>query len=239
LIEDVLVTGGHGRLGKELQKLKPEWAYPTHAQMDFTKEEDIEKWVCDTECARIIHLGAMTSVTQCQNDRKSAWKVNVEGVKNIVYLCEEYDLKLTYISTPCIFDGESAPYNELSIPNPKNYYGFTKAVAEQIVSTLPDYQIIRSNFVPKEKWPFEGAYINRFGTYLYAHDLAWWIINLETLSPIVHICGDKRMSMYELARLTTPNVKPIRLEENSYLTKDMSLNSITIIQKLKLDGTYV
>lgn len=236
MTEKVLVTGGYGRLGMEIQKLKPDYLYPTKAQMDFTKPFEIEHYFNTHNPTRVIHLGALTSVVSCQQNHKLAWQTNVVGTKNIVHICREYGIPLTYMSTPCVFDGESAPYNEADIPNPKNFYGYTKAVGEQIVGTLDEYQIIRANFVPKGKWPYMGAYVDRLGTYLYAHDVVWWILNLGIKSPIVHICGDKRMSMFELAKLTTPNVEPITMEEGSFLTRDMTLTSCVTNKRFKLDG---
>jgi dTDP-4-dehydrorhamnose reductase len=230
------VTGGNGRLGKEFQRIAPDFLYPTHEQMDFTKIAPVERMVQRNDVTKIIHLGALTSVTKCEEDRKLAWKVNVEGTKNIVKICREYNLSLWYMSTPCVFDGESAPYFENSTPSPKNYYGRTKAIGEQLVSSLDDYKIIRSNFVPKEKWPFEGAYTDRFGTYIYAHDLAWWMLMLKLQHPVNHICGSKRMSMYELAKITTPEVKPIKMEKDSVLTRDMTLGSLYVSEKIKIDG---
>jgi dTDP-4-dehydrorhamnose reductase len=230
------VTGGNGRLGKEFQRIAPDFLYPTHEQMDFTKIAPVERMVQRNDVTKIIHLGALTSVTKCEEDRKLAWKVNVEGTKNIVKICREYNLSLWYMSTPCVFDGESAPYFENSTPSPKNYYGRTKAIGEQLVQSLDNYKIIRSNFVPKEKWPFEGAYTDRFGTYIYAHDLAWWMLMLKLEHPITHIYGDKRMSMYELAKMTTPEVKPIKMEKDSILTRDMTLGSLYVTEKIKIDG---
>jgi dTDP-4-dehydrorhamnose reductase len=144
-----------------------------------------------------------------------------------------------YMSTPCVFDGESAPYFENSKPSPKNYYGRTKAIGEQLVQSLEDYRIIRSNFVPKEKWAFEGAYMDRFGTYIYAHDLAWWLLMLNLERQITHICGDTRMSMYELAKRTTPEVRPITMEKDSILTRDMTLGSLYITEKIRIDGVKI
>ena len=44
---------------------------------------------------------------------------------------------------------------------------------------------------------------------------------------IVHIVGDKKMSMFELAKLTTPDIQPITIKEYSgpKLTIDMSLDT--------------
>ena len=90
--------------------------------------------------------------------------------------------------------------------------------------------IVRTNFVAKEKWRFPKAFIDRFGTYLFADDVAEGIRDvIETnLSGIVHVCGDRKLSMLELARLTTPDVQPMTLKEYSgpKLTMDMTLDTV-------------
>ena len=49
----------------------------------------------------------------------------------------------------------------------------------------------------------------------------------NNLDGIIHIVGDEKISMYDLAKLTTPNIQPMTLSEYSgpHLTIDMSLDS--------------
>mgnify|MGYP006447264093 FL=1 len=44
---------------------------------------------------------------------------------------------------------------------------------------------------------------------------------------IIHIVGDKKISMFELAKFTTPNIQPMTMNDYSGppLTKDMSLDT--------------
>jgi len=92
------------------------------------------------------------------------------------------------------------------------------------------YLIVRSNFVPREKWPYEKAFTDRYGTYLFAEEVAKGIKDVldERLTGIVHIVGDKKISMFELARITTPDVQQTTLKEyhGPPLTRDMSLDTI-------------
>ncbi|GFP23721.1 dTDP-4-dehydrorhamnose reductase [Candidatus Hakubella thermalkaliphila] len=50
----------------------------------------------------------------------------------------------------------------------------------------------------------------------------------ENMHGVVHIVGDRKISVYELAKLTTPNVEPMTLAEycGPPLTVDMSLDTI-------------
>ncbi len=228
--KEVLITGGTGKLGKELIKKFPESLHPSRYMMDITNEESIIKFINNNKISIIIHAAAMTDVKKCQISPKEAWHVNVQGTQNLVKTCLKLipNVSFFYISTPCVFDGENAPYDEDSIPNPKNFYGFTKAIAENIVSLLPNSHIIRTNFVTREKWPFPKAFVDRFGTYLYSDQVASIISkNLNIFNhKIVHICGNKKFSMYQLAKMSNSEVGKMTMEDIDLpLTKDMSLIS--------------
>jgi dTDP-4-dehydrorhamnose reductase len=120
-------------------------------------------------------------------------------------------------------------YKESSIPYPENFYALTKLIGEHEVNRLPEYLIIRTNFVAKKKWPYPKAFADRFGTYLFADGVAQGIndVQKENLHGFVHIVGDKKMSILELAKLTTPDVQPMTIKEYSgpKLTMDMSLDT--------------
>ena len=66
-------------------------------------------------------------------------------------------------------------------------------------------------------------------TYLFAEDVANGIRDVldSDSKDIIHIVGDKKISMLELARITTPDIKPMTISEYSgpRLTIDMSLDS--------------
>ena len=49
----------------------------------------------------------------------------------------------------------------------------------------------------------------------------------ENIQGVIHIVGKKKVSMFKLAQLTTPDIKPMTLEDYSgpNLTVDMSLDS--------------
>ena len=89
--------------------------------------------------------------------------------------------------------------------------------------------IIRTNFVSRKQWPYPKAFTDRFGTYLFSDQVANGIYEViqNNLDGIIHIVGDEKISMYDLAKLTTPNIQPMTISEYSgpHLTIDMSLDS--------------
>jgi len=228
----ILITGGLGALGIELRKIYLASLAPTHKELDlgdrgavfnfFNENKDIDV---------VIHAGALTGIKPCEENRPLAWKTNVEGTRNLVDAVIESKRKIQfiYVSTACVFDGHGEMYKESSIPYPENFYSLTKLLGEHEVRKLPEYLIVRTNFVAKKKWPYPKAFTDRFGTYLFADGVAQGIkdVQEENLKGIIHIVGDKKISVYELAKLTTPDVQPMTIKDYSGppLTMDMSLDT--------------
>ena len=231
----VLITGGTGKLGKELVKVFPESLHPTRQELGVEKKSQVNDYISKKRPDVIIHTAAITSVPYCEENRKEAYETNVEGTKNLIHACLNHNPACYFvlISTACVFRGDVGNYVETDLPYPKNYYSLTKLLAECVVeSSSLKSLIIRTNFVAREKWPYPRAFTDRYGTYLFASDVASAVKSViqKKLSGIVHVCGDKKMSMFELAKITTPNIEPMTLSEyhGVPLTVDMSLNSIRI-----------
>ena len=236
----VLITGGTGSLGIELQKIFPENISPTHEELDITNKEQVKKIFQQNKIDTVIHTAAITKVRKCEDDKQLAWNVNVEGTKNLIdaIIHSKLNINFVYVSTACVFDGHSEMYTEKSIPYPENFYSLTKLLGEFEVNRLPNATIIRTNFVPKKPWPYEKAFTDRFGTYLFVDQVANGINDTikEKLTGIVHIVGDKKISVFELAKMTTPQIEPMTINDYSgpKLTMDMSLDSIRL-RKYKID----
>ena len=106
---------------------------------DITKYNQVLKRFQESAAKHVIHLAAYTDVTGAwqQTDDKNglAYQVNVVGTENIVKAAEETNKHLIYVSTAYVFDGvKSALYTEEDAPNPIEWYGKTKWLAEEIVS---------------------------------------------------------------------------------------------------------
>lgn len=235
----VLITGGNGRLGKEFLKVYPNALTPSHTELDVADADKTMAYITEHKPGIVIHLAAMTAVQGCEDHKEEAWKINVGGTANVVKACKSYHRSsggfrfpyLVHMSTPCVFSGREGNYTEDSLPYPVNFYGLTKALAEQIVanSTIENKLIVRGNFVPREPWPYPKAFEDRFGSYLFANQVAAGIKEVvrEKMTGIVHIAGTRKLSMFELAKMTTPNIQPMTLKDyhGTHLTVDMTLDS--------------
>ncbi len=227
----ILITGSTGSLGSELQKIFPDSVTPTHKEFDICDLNMVKDFFHKYKIDIVIHAAALTTVRGCEENKLLAMQVNVEGTHNLVseFKNSNPDGKFVYISTACVFDGHSGMYDELNIPYPENFYSLTKLLGEYQVKSFSNSLIIRTNFVSRKKWPYPKAFTDRFGTYLFSDQVANGIHEViqKNLDGIIHIVGDKKISMHDLAKLTTPNILPMTLNEYSGppVTIDMSLDS--------------
>ena len=227
----MLITGITGALGSELKKIFPESISPTHKELDICDLYSIKNFFHNQKIDVVIHTAALTTVRGCEENKPLALQINVDGTRNLIDEFKQSNPlgKFVFISTACVFDGHTGMYTENSIPYPENFYSLTKLLGEYIVNNFNNSLIIRTNFVAKKEWPYPKAFTDRYGTYLFADQVASGIRDIlnEDLQGVIHLVGDKKISMYELAKMTTPNIQPMTLNDYSgpKLTIDMSLDT--------------
>lgn len=240
-MKKIIITGGEGLLGTALGKTIFHSTGLSRNELDITNKKQVEKQLKKLKPDIIIHTAALTSIRISETNKKLAYKTNVEGTKNLIKACASIVPKcyFVYISTACVFDGVDGMYTENDLPYPKNYYSLTKYVAEEIIksSNLKNWLIIRTNFIARQPWPYPKAFKDRYGTYLYSDDLASAISEIikKKLTGIIHITGDKKLSMLKAASFTTPDIKSMTYKDYNGppLTQDMSLDSLRL-KKYKL-----
>lgn len=145
----LLVTGGSGLLGSKIAVISLLKGYETYSGYNehlTNKGQPVKLNVCDlsnitavfdrTKPDAVIHAAALSDVDKCEREKTLAWKVNVEGTKNIAEASKSHASFLVYISTDYVFSGEKGMYKETDETNPINYYGLTKLEGENIVKRI-------------------------------------------------------------------------------------------------------
>jgi len=84
----------------------------------------------------VIDTAALHNVDYCETHPEEAWKVNVEGTRNVAEACKKIGARIIFISTDYVFDGTKGHYTEEDEPNPLSYYAKTKLEAEKIIQSL-------------------------------------------------------------------------------------------------------
>ena len=150
----ILVTGGNGQLGKEIQELAQ--AYPQFEFVFLSKEdlpinnfELVRVFFDAVKPAYCINCAAYTAVDKAESERDLAFQVNGEAVGVMAAICKERNVRFIHISTDYVFNGEgNYPYTENFPTDPVNAYGASKLEGEkQALQLNPDCLIIRTSWV--------------------------------------------------------------------------------------------
>lgn len=224
--ERIILFGASGRLGRELVNIY-DFITPTHKELDISDFDAVDKYLGESGASIVLHAAALVGARGCEEDKGKAYKTNVVGTFNIAKSCQKNDIKLVYISTDTVFDGESGNYKEEDIPNPINYYSLTKLLGESCVKMVNSYLIIRTSFIPKDSFPYPKAFTDQFTCRMKADKLAGEIILAikKNIEGIIHIAG-KRDTLYNIVKTVNPKVGKItRSESGLNLPKDLSLNT--------------
>ena len=149
----VLVTGVKGQLGydvvNELEERGHESVGVDIEEMDITDAASVENVIIEAGVDAVIHCAAYTAVDAAEDNEELCRKVNEEGTRNIARVCKELDLKMMYISTDYVFNGQGTrPWEPDDEREPLNVYGATKCGGELAVEELLDkYFIVRIAWV--------------------------------------------------------------------------------------------
>lgn len=149
----VLVTGVKGQLGfdvvNELEK-RGHIAVGTDVHnMDITDVNQVQNMIKEANPDAVIHCAAYTAVDLAEDNVDLCRRINADGTRNIAEVCKELDIKMIYISTDYVFDGEGTHFWQPDdARSPLNVYGQTKYEGELAVETLLEkYYIVRIAWV--------------------------------------------------------------------------------------------
>lgn len=115
-------------------------------RFDLTDKEQLVNSIRTFKPDIVIHTAAAINVDRCETERETTYKLNVEVTENIANICDEDGIKMIYVSTDAVYDGEKKGlYTEEDEVNPINYYGQTKLDGEYAVKKIKNGLILRTN----------------------------------------------------------------------------------------------
>jgi dTDP-4-dehydrorhamnose reductase len=225
----ILLTGGSGRLGRELRLLLPGIIAPSSRDLDVTEPASVVNALRQHSPELVVHAAAYTDVAAAERERARCWAVNVEGTRNVAGAVAAAGAFLLHISTDYVFSGERGDYREEDAPGPvRNYYALTKLVAEEAARLAPRRLTVRTSFRPRA-WPYDAAFTDMHTSQDYvdiiAPEVALVIRSLARIPhDLLHVATERK-SVYDLARRRAPQVRPAsRAESPVDLPADSSLN---------------
>lgn len=145
------VFGATGMLGKALmrQAKGDELTGFGSSDADLRSPREIEAALRSTHPEWIVLSAAYTDVDGCETNRALAAAVNTEGPQNVARAALATGAKLLFISTDYVFNGKkTTAYETGDLRDPINFYGRTKAEAEEgILALMPEACIVRTSWL--------------------------------------------------------------------------------------------
>lgn len=271
----ILFTGANGMLGTHLAeklslsthqvlatgkgdcRLNPLLLHTnfTYQSLDITKKEAVEDLVFQFNPDAIIHAAAMTQVDDCELNKSLCYSVNVGGTQHLLSAAEEISARFCLVSTDFVFSGEKGPYAENDPTGAVNYYGQTKELAEQLVSSCGLHwsiartvllygktdPAIRSNFIYWVKQNLEsGKQIkvvnDQIRTPTYIPDLANGIALIidKGAKGIFHLSGKDILTPYQMALLIAK-----QLNLNQSLIEPVNASTFSQLGKRPLKTGFI
>ena len=265
----ILVIGSNGQLGRELKEYFARHGgedlnivYADRSVVDITDLRKLLDFISRGNFSHIVNCAAYTAVDRAEKDKEECWKVNFEGVRNLVACIKNTSIRLIHISTDYVFDGKKkdSDYSEDDTPSPLSEYGRSKLAGEEVVlKECPHGIVIRTgwlysahghNFVKtiieKAKQGQSLKVVNdQWGTPTQAADLASTIatiIQSERWTPgVFHYSGSGATTWYDfateilkLAGITVPIVPCRSIELNQLATRPQR----AVLSKAKIESVY-
>ena len=227
----IVVTGGSGRFGREIQKYKSRHKifFPKSSELDILNIKKIKNYLSKKKPKILIHLAGLSRPMNVHitNISKSI-DLNIIGTANVTKICEELNIKLVYVSTNYVYQGTKGNYKETDPLLPVNSYAWSKLGGEASVQLYKNSLILRICMTEK---PFvhKKAYANVKTSFIFHEDVVRILFKLLNEKGIINL-GGKSEYIYNFAKKFNPNVKKIYLKKN--INNIMPFDSTINLQKL-------
>jgi dTDP-4-dehydrorhamnose reductase len=258
----IIITGADGYLGSNLKNFLGSKGYEIHAlteggskrekfyQVDVTDKESVFKVIKSVNPEIIIHAAGISSLSQCEKENNLAWKINVEGTRNVIAAIRKVNskIKLVFLSSDYAFSGEKGNYKESGVLKPKTFYGKTKVQSENdIKEGLENYIICRTanvygrggnffNFIVEnldknlKTEVFEDVFYTP--TYIdYLLDCVYKLLEKD-FKGVIHVAGKEKISRHQFALIVAEVlnkdkklIKATKQPVGGLIAKDSSLNT--------------
>lgn len=140
MVRRVLVTGTQGFFGSAvLGALRESGSFDTvglgHAGLDITDVDAVNGVIDQFPPDVVVNCAGITGNANCSRHPQLAYKVNVDGARNLAAACATRGILLVHPSSVVVFDGKAGQYLETDMvcPAENNPYAETKAASEWVV----------------------------------------------------------------------------------------------------------
>ncbi len=264
----ILITGGNGYIASQLKldfisngydvvcSSRNEYQQKCDHVFDESASNTYIDIIKSAQPDIIIHTAWINSIDLCEQDNELADRVNIQWSKNLIEAIKSVnsEIKLVFISSDYVFNGDSGSYTEESECKPITYYGKNKVFVEDLINLSGlKYLIVRTANVYDHGGKFFNflfsnlnknksvdVFYDTFFSPTYMKYFTDSMIQLlsKNIEGVVHLSGEERISRYNFAfklasvmGIDERKVIPIALPKDILIAHDVSLDS-TFSRKL-------
>jgi len=228
----IVITGGSGRFGAELKKMKNKYKlfFPSKKKLNILNLNNIEKYLKKEKPFYLIHLAGLSRPMSIHNkDITKSIDLNIIGTANIVKICSKLGIKLIYISTSAVYPGTRGNYKETDSVLPENNYSWSKLGGESSVRMYKNSLILRVCMTEK---PFvhKEAFYDFTTNFIFHDEVASFLFKLINYKGIINVGGNPQ-TVYKFAKKFNPKIK--KTYTKKFLGSKYPRNPSMNINKLK------
>ena len=228
----IVITGGSGRFGSKLKKIKNKYKlfFPNKRELNILNIKTIVRYLKRKKPNYFIHLAGLSRpMKEHEKYISKSIDLNIIGAANVTKACSMIGVKLIYFSTSDVYPGTKGNYKETDPVLPKNNYSWSKLGGESSVQMYKNSLILRVCMTEKpfiHKKAFGNVKIN----FIFHDELTKILIKLLNKKGIINVGGDTK-TVYNFAKKYNNKIKKILIKKDSL--NSFPLNPFMNLNKLK------
>lgn len=237
----ILVTGGNGKLAREIVKLDDSILAPTKNEMNFASYEQVESYCSGKNICVIIHAGAVTNKFNDERDQDYI-SANIIGTANVTLWCIRNNVRLVYVSSDYVYPAGVGDYSENAVLFPANKYAASKLGGEISVGIHADSLIIRTSFYSSLNFP--KACTDQFTSRIPILEAAEAIYRLALMTEVkgvINLGSLRKRNLFEIVKAEfNANAEPVLRKDIRIpymIPRDSSMNTTRYHNLLKASMT--
>tara|TARA_B100000029_G_scaffold259321_1_gene256003 strand:+ start:1031 stop:1756 length:726 start_codon:yes stop_codon:yes gene_type:complete len=204
----IVITGGTGRFGLELKKIKNRYKlfFPKKSELNILKTKSIKNYLKSKKPKYLIHLAGLSRPMKMHETFLSkSIDLNIIGTANVTKVCSDLNVKLIYFSTSYVYPGTKGNYKEEDSLLPNNNYAWSKLGGESAVQMYRNSLILRICMTEK---PFvhNRAFADFITNFIFHEDIAKYLFKLINKKGVINV-GGKIQSVYSFAKKYNKKIK--------------------------------
>lgn len=167
----------------------PKFSFIEGIKLDISDTDKLQKIISEIRPDVLINACAINNVDYCETHNEETKKINIDVVENLSKLSDSLGIKLVHLSSDSVFDGTKlSAYVEDDVPNPINYYGYSKLLGEKFTLKNSNNLVVRTTVL--YGWLMKSL-LNIPSSSMKSENFVQWLVNKLKSKEKVKIITDE------------------------------------------------